>query len=279
MDKYIAKKYFLLVFATMFTIVGFSACQGHRSEGNGPLGTHTHRTPVESTAPTCTNDGKNVYKCWCGYFIEEPVPALGHHYVEMSCERCNQSIMEELEFTLSADGTYYILTRLGNYSASTLIVPNTYKDLPVTEIGKDAFRNAPTTLISVQLGDAITTIADNAFATSRIQNITLGNGLISIGNHAFSSCAITSIDLPQSLTTIGYWAFSDSDLISITIPDQVTKIEHDTFALCDDLQTVIIGDGVTEIGENAFHQCTALKNVIIGKKVNFVATHAFYKCT
>lgn len=278
MRKFILKKTFLFVLSIVFTSVGFSACHGYRSSGE-PSKPHTHNTPIVATAPTCTEDGENVYDCWCGYYLEEAVPALGHKYVETICENCNRSMLDELTYTLSEDGSYYILSGIGNYFAPTLTVPDTYKDLPVREIGKEAFYDSPNALISVQLGDNVTTIAESAFACSRIQNITLGNSLTSIEKHAFSSCSITSINLPQSLMTIGIWAFSNSNLTSITIPDKVTKIENDTFALSNSLQTVILGNGVTTIGQNAFHQCTALTNVVIGEKVTSIEAQAFYECT
>ena len=278
MHNLFQQKIFLLWVTIFMTAISFTACQGHRSSGELHE-KHTHTNPIETTAPTCTENGKNIYNCWCGYYLYEPIQATGHKYVDGICENCNRSMLEELTYTLSKDGCYYILSGIGNYSAPTLTVPDNYKDLPVREIGKEAFKDSPTEIISVQLGNNVTTIAESAFACSRIQNITLGNALTSIEKHAFSSCFITSINLPQSLTTIGVWAFSDSHLQSIAIPDKVTKIENDTFALCDSLQTVIIGNDIISIGQNAFHQCTALKNIIIGEKVTSIESNAFYECT
>lgn len=277
MRKYIWKKIFLSILSIVFASVGFSACHGYRSSGE-PSKPHTHNTPIKATAPTCTEDGENVYECWCGLYLYEPIRAIGHKYIDGVCENCNHSMMEELTYTLSEDGSYYILSGIGNYFAPTLSVPDTYKDLPVREIGKAAFQYSPDKIYLVKLGKNINRIAENAFWGSRIQYITLSEGLTSIGKHAFRSCAITHIELPQSLLSIEACAFADSNLKSIDIPDNVTKIETDTFALCDDLWSVNIGRGVTVINENAFHQCTSLEFIILGQSLTTIKNQAFYGC-
>lgn len=275
MHKDTRKAVLSLSLACMLACVGFSGCHMTRVDGNRP---HTHSFTEDITNPTCTNDGLKISQCACGQYLEEPLPALGHRYVNGVCEHCGQNMLDELSYTLSADGSYYILSSIGNYNLLELTVPDTYNGLPIKEIGSYVFRESTEELKYVNLGSSITKIADHAFYASRIQYITLSEGLTSIGEHAFSGCDIRGIELPQSLTEIGACAFAVSNLVSITIPNNVTKIEADSFALCNNLKSVNIGNGVTIIGVNAFHQCTSLEFIILGEQLTTIENQAFYEC-
>ena len=70
-----------------------------------------------------------------------------------------------------------------------VIIPETYRGLPVTMI------------------------AENAFAgQSTVTSVTIQDGVTSIGGSAFSGCiSLTSITIPNSVTSIGDHAFSDCD--------------------------------------------------------------------
>ena len=48
--------------------------------------------------------------------------------------------LEDFTYKLSDDSTYYILTGVGIYSNSQLIIPSYYNNKPVKEIGENGFK-------------------------------------------------------------------------------------------------------------------------------------------
>ena len=52
--------------------------------------------------------------------------------------------------TLSQDGTYYIVTGRSTADSTHITIPSTYNGIPVTHIGKDAFKN-DSTLFTISL--------------------------------------------------------------------------------------------------------------------------------
>ena len=91
---------------------------------------HIHTMEIISaTEATCTEEGNNEYY-YCSecdkYFKDiegeeettveaETIPATGHNYVNGVCSACGEKFYSEgLEYTLSSDKTYYIVTGIGN---------------------------------------------------------------------------------------------------------------------------------------------------------------------
>lgn len=99
--------------------------------------------------PACKSDGRceMVIKCSaCATELSRTsatVPATGHKWVNDKCQNCSIpfSVEESLEFTLSDDGTFYIITGIGTFYGAELIMPSKYNGLPVEEIGNYAFEN------------------------------------------------------------------------------------------------------------------------------------------
>ena len=151
----------------------------------------------------------------------------------------------------------YCLVGIGEALETDIVIPATYKRLPVTTIGNDAFRNCDN-LTSVEIGDSVTTI----------------------GHHAFTNCtSLTSVEIGDSVTTIGLSAFNGCDkLVEVVIPDGVTSIGFSAFSHCDSLTSVVIGDSVTSIGPGAFEDCYSLMSVVIGDSVTEIDSNAFGKC-
>ena len=111
----------------------------------------------------------------------------------------NNQGSEGLSYMLSNDGMYYIVSRIGTCSDTNIVIPNTYNDLPVKEIGASAFREC-----------------------SSLTSVVIGNGVTSIGNGAFYNCSsLTSVVIPDSVTSIGDEAFSAcKSLTSVSITNR-----------------------------------------------------------
>ena len=94
---------------------------------------------------------------------------------------------EGLHYQKIAGKQEYAVIGLGMAEEIDIVIPSTYKGLPVTKIGDFAFQKY-TGLTSVVIGDSVT----------------------SIGNSAFEGCyGLTSVVIGDSVTKIGGWAFYD----------------------------------------------------------------------
>lgn len=99
--------------------------------------------------PTCEEDGKCDIVVYCSVCKDElsrkteTISASGHIEGGNTCPTCGKELVveESLEFSLSADGTYYIVTGIGSCKDSDLVIPSEHKGLPVKEIGNNAFRD------------------------------------------------------------------------------------------------------------------------------------------
>lgn len=96
---------------------------------------------------------------------------------------------EGLLYTLSEDGTYYIVSGIENSEATEIIIPIHIDGIVVKEIGSYAFAN------------------------SNITSIKFSSTITKIGEYAFSGCvSLDEITIPANITTIGAYAFADSGL-------------------------------------------------------------------
>lgn len=100
------------------------------------------------TEPLCREDGScyKIVECQnCEEILFSDsaiIPAPGHSWNdERRCSACDveYSVEECLDFRLSDDGTYYIITGIGTFTDSIFRMPSEYKGLPIKEIADYAF--------------------------------------------------------------------------------------------------------------------------------------------
>ena len=105
----------------------------------------------------------------------------------------------------------------------------------VTSIGDYAFNNC-FNLKSITIPGNIKKIGENAFLfCTSLKNVVIENGVITIGDYAFMECyQLTSIKLPGSVTRIGNGAFWNCYLKTITIPAKVSSIGDHAFETVGD---------------------------------------------
>ncbi|MBE5764336.1 MAG: leucine-rich repeat domain-containing protein [Clostridiales bacterium] len=203
---------------------------------------------------------------------------------------------DTLKYSLSDDGTYYIVTGIGSYSNTNLVIPEAYKEKPIKEIGESAFEYN-TSIKTVEIPNGIVKIGDSAFYSCKnIESINISDGVIDIGAWTFKDCSkLIEIVIPNSVASIGSCAFSGcNSLVSIVVdsnntiyksisgnlyskdgkiliqyaigkqelafrvPETVTTINDYAFLLCENLSKVIILDNITTIGCDAFNGCVNL---------------------
>ncbi len=99
----------------------------------------------------------------------------------------NESMRNEsrLDYTLSDDGTYYIVTGIGEENGDRIRIPDKHNGLPVKEIADRALQNI-----------------------TYIKEVILPKSLVRIGHYAFKGCAaLESVVIPLNVKTVGVGAF------------------------------------------------------------------------
>lgn len=144
-----------------------------------------------------------------------------------------------LVYTLSSDGTYYIvgtgfntiedlnyhIDELGygtegsgldnTWTGGDLVIPATYNGLPVLGVASQAFQNI-TNITSVTFEGNVQTLGIYTFfGCSSLTNVTLSNSLNIIGNNVFVGTSIVNITIPASVSSIHQDAFNTSSLQTI----------------------------------------------------------------
>ncbi len=245
---------------------------------------HTEVVDV-AIASTCTKTGltEGLHCSVCSTVIvkQEETPILEHSYVGNTCSVCKyQKPSEGLAYSLNDDGESYCVMGIGTCTDTDLIIPSTHEDLPVTSIGKEAFRGN-NRLKRVVIPDSITSVGEGVFrACPILTSVEIGNGLTSTSNYMFYDCPrLNNVVIPDSVTQIAIYSFYNCDsLTSIKIPDRVIWIGEYAFQRCDNLTSVIIGNSVHTICTEAFGYCSSLTNVIIGNSVTTIQVRGFYNC-
>ncbi len=150
------------------------------------------------------------------------------------------------------------------------------------------------------LPSGVTTVANYAFANSKISKVTLSNSVTTLGVGAFQNAKLTAIDfanskvtaipdgafegstltaivLPDSVVSVGEYAFAGSALASFK-GEQLRSIGSYAFANCAALTKIALADGVTEMGEAVFSECIALTEVTL-PSVTQLGDYTFWGAT
>lgn len=165
-----------------------------------------------------------------------------------------------LVFSLNPDKKSYTVSDKGE-ATGNIVIPDTYRTLPVTAIGKKAFFNK-SDVLSVTFSET--------------------TNVVSIGDFAFGNCSyLTSVNLPAGLTYIGENAFASCRLLDgeIVIPSGITVIPKSAFAYCGSIKSLVIGSGVKRIEKLAFTACASLTSIVLPDSVEYVGEHAFSLCS
>lgn len=198
---------------------------------------------------------------------------------------------------------------------STVILPSTISNWPVTKIGEDALKDN-TTITSVTIPASVTEIGSNAFAgCTNLTSVNYAgdwsNLTIQSGNPAVEDAAkdaaneqlfdfeftpdntavivkhyrgtAADVTIPscykgKPVTAINNAAFPNSAVTSVTIPDSVTSIPDAAFVNCSQLTNISIPNSVTYIGFSAFDGCASLKSITLPSSLRTIGNSAFAGC-
>lgn len=164
-----------------------------------------------------------------------------------------------INYSLNDDGISYKVTGLKDTHPAEIVIPNTYKEKPVTKIGVEALRNKAD-VTSVVLPSTIIDIEDGAFSNcTSLSSINLLEGIASISETTFMYC---------------------TSLKEINIPSSVSIIKDSAFNECEQLEKVTFSSGsiLETIEWNAFSDCESLKDVVLPETVKTIESNAFLNC-
>ena len=191
---------------------------------------------------------------------------------------------KNLEYVLSSDGTYYILTGNGTCKDLAVVVPATYKGLPVRRIQENAFEGQ--TFDSLILPDSLTHLSKLYTDSGHISNIRLPDHAITFGDFALSGFFITQIMISeqhmdyikteQALYTrdMKTLVFFGGDIHSFTVPDSIFHIADFAFAR-NRIGVLQLPDGLQTIGEFAFSGCYNLSSINIPDSITTIHKSTF----
>lgn len=311
-------------------------------EGNGRYISEKHKHSygeweTESEA-SCANKGVKHRNCDCGYNDTEYIPAKEHdvffnfdeteHWNE--CRVCGENTTEKsahngtectvcgypLHYTLYDENESYKIS--GVMSGLTeVVIPSSFNNLPVTEIGNDAFKDCGN-LTSIRYKGDIASWCQISTVCNLMQKCSKNTKLYIDGNEITGNLII-----PDGVTYIESCAFYNcSGLTSVTIPDSVISLREDAFYGCDKLirsedgvqyvnnwvigcenyltqinlkdgtkgiassafsseylTRITIPDSVTYISDYAFRYCTGITSITIPDSVTHIGSFAFYGCS
>jgi len=315
------KRFIMLVaaFSAALTL-GLCACDFEGDSAKGDTGEETGGSVSENDSlnedngeeqehvHTYGEEWKNNFEYhWhapnCGHNVEISDKAE-HTFLDGVCVVCNfEKFTEALTFALNDDKASYSVTGVVKTDEKDIEIPSVYRNLPVTKISANAFRNCES-----------------------IKTVHIPYGIATIGECAFFGCkAVTEIELPESVKAIRSCAFMDCEsLIHITVPDSVTVLEYSAFDNtaysndvinwtngvlylgnhllhasnsisgiftvrentltvsglafkgCDKITSIAIPNSVRYIGELAFMNCYSLKTVTLSDNLEYLCSMAFY---
>lgn len=163
---------------------------------------------------------------------------------------------EGLEYTLSNDGTHYIVSGIGSCTDVDVVISDTYEGLPVKEIGYSAFSGCRN-ILSVYIPENVIIIGESAFAgCEALSKANIPQSVLAIADFAFAACSnLKEITLPEGITAINSGTFQGCGFSCVTIPNSVKAIAQQAFFGCNSLTEVYIPANVTSIGSDAFAWC------------------------
>ena len=272
---------------------------------------------VTDIAATCTTQGIKHAECAdCGKHLGvQNLPMLDHNFINNVCTYCGFGIgTKGLIYIPNIDKTGYIVKDIGTALDSDIIIPSTYRNLPVVAIANGAFQN--TSITSVSIPDTIIDIEDNAFRNcSLLKKVIMSESIIRISNNAFDNCPLIQYNISNGLEYLGnddnkfiyLSGIININVSTIQIENSCQLIKSDIFFNCINLQyncsnglqylgndnnkfiflkgtinnnikTAEIENTCKIINENAFNNCIALTSTIIPKSVINIGSGAFNGC-
>ncbi len=178
-----------------------------------------------------------------------------------------------------------------------IVIPNTYKGLPVVMIDTGSFRGDET-LKSVKMGSNMRYVYANAFRDcANLETIELGVNVKKIHHAAFRNCyKLKSVAIPAKVTRLEaavfanckslesvtmsqyYYSYTDAKGKTQTAVYAVCDIAVNVFTGCESLKTITLPKTLTGIGSGAFRN-SGLEGTLTLTAIQSIGTLAFSNCS
>ena len=182
-----------------------------------------------------------------------------------------------LKYCISQDKKSYCVTGVKNLINGEIVIPSTYRGLPVTTIKKYAFNNC-NSLKSLVIPETVNYFEDEVFDSYEgFENVYYLGTIESWLDISFE----TTSSSPMHSALYFYIKDNNNNWYTpkeIVIADTVKNIKDFSFYGFEDLETVVIGNSVETIGVGAFCVCSSLQKVIIPNSVKRIEFIAFSSC-
>ncbi|MBP3322392.1 MAG: leucine-rich repeat protein [Clostridia bacterium] len=195
-----------------------------------PKAAHTEKI-LPAITPTCTQSGhsEKTICAVCELVLDEGQILTADHEYEQdgNCIFCGAHYTEAFVYSLNEENTGYVLQSIGNYSGTTVTVPEYHKGLPVLAVGdgKNAVFSAKTTE-KVILGGQVLTIEEGAFENcTALRTVSLNDTLKSVRDRAFYGCAsLRSMTFKEGLAHLGAQIFYGCDALEYVVLPKTLNI-------------------------------------------------------
>ncbi len=203
-----------------------------------------------------------------------------HNLVDGTCTSCGYEaaalpVTEYLTFELSEDETYYVVTGMQKdkleYGCSfSLVIPETYNDKPVKEIGQKAFWNYYSdgyNILSVYIPDSVVKIGAEAFYYCvKLADVKLPSTLESIENDAFYNCAIVDLTIPSKAMVASSAFANNKYLMTLEVKEGVKEIGEFAFTGCYNLESISLPSTIEILEASVFENCDNIKTITVDEK-------------
>ncbi|WP_019158030.1 CapA family protein [Brevibacterium senegalense] len=210
--------------------------------------------------------------------------------------------------TLERDGITYrrvesgLKVVRGTADITQFEIPSEVDGVPVTVVGKDAFRGR-TDLTAVVLPESLTTLGRGAFADcTGLTEIELPPSLTVVNAQSFDGCSgLHTVWLSPNLTRVGRRAFAgcsslsrlphfvnrgisavvrmDRDFVEEALPTELEYVGAEAFRDCASLRSIVIPFQVTELPTSVFEGCEGLSSVWLHSRMTAIGDRAFARCS
>lgn len=196
-------------------------------------------------------------------------------------------IPERLDYNLSDDQNSYIVTGIGTFKGTDVIIPQTYNGKPVTAVANGAFDGCKN-IKSIFISEGVIEIENNAFNNcDQLTRISIPDSLVRVGENAISK--FWNLELSES--NDGLYLGNDNnpylmlikptagEITELAINEKCRFINDGAFSECETLRIVTIGNNIKSISVGAFANCRLLSSVKIENGVESIENSAFTNCT
>jgi len=195
---------------------------------------------------------------------------------------CGREKSGNMEFVYQDETDSYALIYYNDTAGvSELVIPETFKDKPVTAIGQLAIGSCDT-LEKITIGKNLESIDKWGIVDCRyLKSIEVDeeNGYFCSLDGVLYSKDMTKIITYPNAHTAEY--AKDGKLLkaaSYAVAPGVKVIGHCAFYKCYGLEKVALPDGVEEIEDRAFHKCEAMTDINFPEGLRSIGKDAFLAC-